>query len=103
MTALLLPGLLSGIGILFLCMKVGMKKICGYDVAADIILTSILCFIFYGTYSGMMAGIIGGILVSISLWAYKNIWGYEKLVRVRGVKFEWKYFAPIGSEVGHGT
>ncbi len=91
----LIPGVLSGIAILFLCVKVGMRKVCGYDVAADIILTTVLCFIFYGTYSGMMVGIVGGIIVSVSLLLYKNIYGYERLVRTSFLNFEWKYFPPV--------
>ena len=76
---MLSAGLLTAMGIIFLLYKVGFKRVLGYDVLIDIVATIGLMYIFAGTYSGMMAGIVGGLFVSVVLLVAKKFMGYEKL------------------------
>ena len=76
---MLSAGLLTALGIIFLLYKVGFKHILAYDVIVDILATIGLMYIFAGTYSGMMAAIIGGLFISIVLIIAKHFVNYEKL------------------------
>ena len=97
---MLSAGLLTAMGIVFLLYKVGCNKILGYDVIVDIVATLGLMYIFAGTYSGMMAAIIGGLFISVILIIAKKFVSYEKLtcswvpyaiknVKVQRPKFQW--------------
>jgi|TARA_B110000908_G_C9964975_1_gene318553 hypothetical protein len=97
---MLSAGLLTAMGIVFLLYKVGFNKILGYDVIVDIVATLGLMYIFAGTYSGMMAAIIGGLFISVILIIAKKFVSYEKLtcswvpyaiknVKVQRPKFQW--------------
>jgi len=76
---MLSAGLLTALGIIFLLYKVGFKKILGYDIYVDIVATLGLMYLFAGTYSGMMAAIVGGLFISVVLIIAKQAIGYEKL------------------------
>ena len=97
---MLSAGLLTALGIVFLLYKVGFKWVLAYDVIVDIVATIGLMYIFAGTYSGMMAAIIGGLFISVILIIAKKFVGYEKLtcswvpfaiknVKVQRPKFQW--------------
>ena len=77
---MILAGLISAIGILILILKLGMRKVISYDVAIDVIVTGILMFSLAGTYSGMMAALVGGLFVSITLFLMKRFMVREELV-----------------------
>ena len=76
---MLSAGLLTALGIIFLLYKVGFKRVLGYDVIVDIVATIGLMYIFAGTYSGMMAAIIGGLFISVVLIIAKQFVSYKKL------------------------
>lgn len=76
---MLLPGILSGLGIIVILMQFDYRKVLGYALFFDIVSTCLLAYIFLGTYSGMMAGIAGGLFVSASLRISKKFLGYKKL------------------------
>lgn len=76
---MLSAGLLTALGIIFLLYKVGFKKVLGYDILVDIVATLGLMYIFAGTYSGMMAAIVGGLFISVVLIIAKQFVSYEKL------------------------
>ena len=76
---MLSAGLLTALGIIFLLYKVGFRHILAYDVIVDILATIGLMYIFAGTYSGMMAAIIGGLFISIVLIMAKYFVNYQKL------------------------
>ena len=97
---MLSAGLLTALGIVFLLYKVGFKRVLGYDVIVDIVATIGLMYVFSGTYSGMMAAIIGGLFISVILIIAKKFVDYEKLtcswvpfairnVKVQRPKFHW--------------
>ena len=79
---MVLAGTVSALAMIFLILKLDLKKVCGYDFFVDIGFTFLLAYMFSGTYSGMMAAIIGGTIVSIFLFFVKKVNGYSKLAIV---------------------
>jgi len=53
------------------------KRALKYDIFIDIVVTSLMAWLLAGTYSGMMAAIVGGLLFSLFLWLVKQFIGYE--------------------------
>lgn len=66
------------------------KKIVGMDKLADIAGTILLLFVFgaTATISGMMTGLLAGLMLSIILIIAKGLMPHEKLERKRG-KWQW--------------
>ena len=81
MFELIIAGVVSALAVLVLLFKIGIRKCLYFDVPLDIGVTVFLGIIFSGTYSGMIAAIIGGLIFSIILWGLKNFIGYERLTR----------------------
>ena len=80
-------GVIAAIAMIFLMLKLDIRKVCGYDILVDISFTGLLAWMLAGTYSGMMAALIGGAIVSIFLYVMKHVNGYSKLTRTG-----WKTF-----------
>lgn len=76
---LLLAGLIASHTLLLICFKLGIRRVLGYDVVFDIAATLLLLWMFSGTYSGMIAASIGGLVITAELWVLKRYLGYEKL------------------------
>jgi len=76
---MILAGILGAAGMLALAVKLGIRKIIHYDIFFDIVITSILMYSLAGTYAGMMAALIGGLLVTIVLFGLKMTIDREKL------------------------
>ena len=74
----LLAGFISACAILFLLAKIGMKRVLNYDIIVDVVSTLALIFMFAGTFAGMMAAVIGGCLISMTLYLSKKAMGYKK-------------------------
>lgn len=82
---LITPGLLTALAILILIMKLKgdtIKKLLGFDIYLDILVTTIMLVAFAGSYAGMMAAVIGGLTFSITLIALKKVMGYKRLTYV---------------------
>lgn len=79
MIELAMAGVISASAALLVCCKLGMRRVLGYDVLADVSVTVAFVWMFAGTYSGMMAGILGGALFSLALYTLKPLLGCEKL------------------------
>jgi hypothetical protein len=97
MNSFIIPGAFTALGIFILVAKMPRRfraKLLGFDYLIDIAVTLTLMWAFFGTFSGMMAAIIGGINFSISLIVAKWLLGYEKPVRHRG-KLVWVPVAPV--------
>ena len=75
---MLSAGLLTAVGMLFLLYKVGFKRVLAYDVIVDVVATIGLMYVFAGTYSGMMAAIVGGLFISIVLIIAKKVYELSK-------------------------
>ena len=98
-------GIFSALGLLLLALKIGGRKTIGNDVFVDILITATLMLMFYGTYSGMAAAMVGGLVASIVLFAMKKTMVHKKLQietykkKVQGVKipmlsFSWQTKQP---------
>ena len=87
---MLLIGILSAFGLLLLMLKVGGRKTIGADIFIDIAITITLMVCFYGTYSGMVAAMLGGLASSIVLFIMKKTMVHEVITVKKN-----KYKVPI--------
>ena len=91
-----IAGLLYALGLLFLIFKFGIRRVISYDIPVDIAVTLLLMYVFAGTYSGMMAAMVGGLIVSITLFIMKRTMVREVLtVRKRNVQLTSKLAIPF--------
>ena len=72
-------GICSALGLLLLALKFGGRKTIGSDVFVDILITLTLMVCFYGTFSGMAAAMLGGLVASIILFIMKGTMKHEVL------------------------
>ena len=77
---LLLAGFIAAHTLLLLCFKLGIRRVLCFDAAVDIFATLFLIWMFEGTFSGVMAGAAGGLVISLELMALKRWLGYERPV-----------------------
>ena len=89
-------GLISATGPLFLIFKFGIRRVITYDIPIDIAVTALLIYAFAGTYSGMLAAMVGGLIVSITLFVMKRTMNREELTIVKISKFPYRSFRWIG-------
>jgi len=82
-------GGLTALGIFIIMMRMGITKFTGYMVTTEIALFTLLAFLFIGTMSGMMIGLVAGIALSAGLWISKKLFGAKKLKR-RGRFVSWQ-------------
>ena len=83
-----IAGIFSAFAILFLLAKFDFKKVVWLDIPIDIASTALLIVMFAGTFAGMMAAVIGGCIISATLYIYKKLNGYKKPIRKR-FGYEW--------------
>jgi formate hydrogenlyase subunit 3/multisubunit Na+/H+ antiporter MnhD subunit len=81
-------GICSACGILFLLAKLNIKRVLAFDVFVDIGASLLLMVMFFGTFAGMMAAVLGGSIISIVLFAMKKTIGYQK-PRWNKYKVQW--------------
>lgn len=74
-----LVGIIAALAMLFLLFKMNIRRLLAYDVIIDIATTAGLAVLFQGTYSGMIAAAVGGVVISIVLFLMKKTMGYERL------------------------
>lgn len=75
-------GLLSVAAAIVLILKLPrpwLRRLLWLDIPVDIAVTAGFIYMFAGTYSGMMAAIVAGLLFSITLGIAKLFMGYERL------------------------
>jgi hypothetical protein len=93
---MIFAGLLSAAGLLFLLFKFGVRRIIAYDIPIDIAVTGFLMYAFAGTYSGMFAAMVGGLIVSITLYIMKRTMRREELKFVKTSTFPYRAMRWIG-------
>jgi len=93
---MILAGFLSALGLLFLIFKFGVRRIITYDIPIDIAVTGFLMYAFAGTYSGMLAAMIGGLIVSVTLFVMKRTMNREKLTVVKTEQFPYRAYQWVG-------
>lgn len=85
----------SALALFVLMLKIGLKKVLGYDVYVDIFCTLFLMFIFQSTVTGMIAAVIGGLFLSILLMFCKFLIGYSRYEEVPGEDdMQWVSYPP---------
>jgi len=69
-------------GILFLLFKFSnVRRMLAFDIIIDIVATTFLMIALAGTGNGMMIALIGGTMISVTLWIMKQVVGTETLTR----------------------
>lgn len=79
--------------IIFLLLKMDIRKVLAFDLGVDILCTIALIVMFSGTFAGMMAAVLAGCIISAFLYILKRTGGYKKPVR-QGMKIRWKTINP---------
>ena len=77
---MLIIGIVSALGLLLLTLKAGGRKTIGNDIFVDVLITLTLMVCFYGTFSGMAAAMVGGLVASVVLFVMKKTMVHDKLV-----------------------
>jgi len=85
-----LAGIIAAAGMLFLLFKFGVRKVITYDILFDVLITFFLVIVLAGTFSGMIAALFGGLLVSVVLFIMKRTMRHEKLSLVKTKKFPYR-------------
>ena len=83
---MLLIGILSALGLLLLVLKAGGRKAIGADIFVDVAITITLMVCFYGTYSGMVAAMLGGLISSVILFIMKKTM-VHKVLKIKTNKY----------------
>jgi len=87
---MIMAGLISAAGILFLLFKFGVRRVISFDIPIDIATTGLLMFLFAGTFGGMMAAMVGGLSISIILFIMKKTMNREELMLVKVKRFPYR-------------
>lgn len=83
----------AALAMFIIMVKVGLRKVLGYDVYVDIGCTFALIIMFNGTVTGMISATLAGVILSIFLFISKLIIGFEKYIEVNG-EYTWVYHPP---------
>lgn len=73
-----IAGFVASSACLALLAKCNMRRWLGYSWFVDIMFTIGLALLFSGTYAGMSAAMLGGLLLSMKLLVLKRYMGAEK-------------------------
>lgn len=87
---MMLAGIIAALGMLFLLFKFGVRKVITYDILFDVLITFFLVIVLAGTFSGMIAALFGGLIVSVVLFIMKRTMRHEKLSLVKTKKFPYR-------------
>lgn len=87
-------GGLLGLGLMLHILKMGAKRIFGYDLIFDLSLSFFLMIMFHGTQGGMILAILGGLFISVFLRVGRWIVGYQVLGMAQK-KYTIKLLGPI--------
>ena len=81
-------GILSAFVVLIVCWRLGIKKFMGYPAFMDAFVTVALAWLLHGSYVGMVAAIIGGLVFSGMITVIRKAYGYSRLER-KGLRIVW--------------
>lgn len=88
--SIIYAGVIASVAMIFLLFKLDIRKALGYDALVDILFTGLLAWMLAGTFSGMMAALLGGAILSVFLFITKKFLGYKVLVW-KARKLQWEY------------
>ena len=97
MTFFVIAGVFSALSILFLLFKFNIRKVLYFDIGVDFIASIFLMAVFFGTFAGMMAAVIGATIISVTLWALKRTIGYQK-PKWNKFWYKWEAVKPHGKQ-----
>ena len=80
---MLVQGLFAAIMVIWLLSYFGMRRIFGYALFFDVVITLGLMYAFKGSYAGLMTGVFAGIIVSATLRLGGNLFGRERARFIR--------------------
>ena len=86
---ILIMGLMTALGIFIVLWKCDIRKFNGYKIATEVGLFAMLAWLFIGTVSGMLIGLVAGIALSASLYITTRLFGIKRLKR-RGKFVSWQ-------------
>lgn len=82
-------GFIIALGLSFMFMKMGWRsrmRMLSHPLALDIAVFTLVTFLHWGTYSGVMAAAVAALLTSVLITLARKVWGYyEKGKYVRGM------------------
>jgi len=87
---MIFAGVISALSILFLLFKFGIRRVISFDIPIDISTTVLLMFLFAGTFGGMMAAMVGGLFISVVLFAMKATMTREELCVIKTKSFPYR-------------
>lgn len=96
---LFLVGGLLGLAIVLHILKMGAKRIFGYDLYFDLALSFFLMVMFHGTQAGMVYAIFGGLIISVFLRVGRWVFGYQRLALIQ-IPIKIKIFGKLYAEAG---
>ena len=70
---MLITGISTVVGIIFLMLKAGMRKCLEHDLLIDIAVTGLLIWVFSGSTTGIVTGAFTGGLLSLLLYLIKKM------------------------------
>jgi len=70
---MLITGISTVVGIIFLMLKAGIRKCLEHDLLIDIAVTALLIWVFSGSTTGIVTGAFTGGLLSLVLFLIKKI------------------------------
>ena len=87
---MVLAGTISALGLLFLLFKFGIRRVITFEIPIDIGFTALLMFLFAGTFGGMMAAMVGGLIISVTLFVMKSTMTREELTWTKTKSFPYR-------------
>lgn len=66
-------GFVSALSAFFLIWKINLEWFCKYQWQTDLVVTSLFTWLYFGTFSGMAAAAVAGVVFSIFLYVSKLV------------------------------
>lgn len=92
-------GILSALVVLIVLARMDIKKFMGYPAIMDVLVTVILVIMLHGTYVGMVAAIIGGLVFSGAITIIRKVYGYRLLTRKGWVTYDGVWTARVLTQI----
>lgn len=80
MFEMMFVGVVTAIAVIVVMAKLNIRRFLWCEAVVDVAFTIALMIMFAGTLGGMIAAVVGGLVLSIALWLLKKQMGYERLV-----------------------
>lgn len=68
-------GAITALGFFIVMWKINLQFFCIYHWQTDLIVSGIMCYLFFGTFSGMAVAVTAGVFLSLFLYLAKRSLG----------------------------